>query len=243
MLTRPTTNCTGRAGEHSLGISVAAYRSEVQMFLDHFREQASSIAQINDPFHRKVLYAAAFDPLARAAYGAVGTHRDRLVRLVRELASWPDAERVSLPQLQLRLREAKRTRYRLYRQASQRLQKWLHARPTPLSRSPDLSEMLQYATQPEQVHLKDAQYVQLFYTYRNNLVHEFREPGYGADWSGRSTEPFYGSSIYGPWELVLPVAFFASLYESTLVGLEKHLLLHKINPYDQFQFGSLWRAK
>jgi hypothetical protein len=222
---------------------MAAYRFEIELFLNHFREQASSIAGVVSPFHRKALYAAAFDPLSRAAYGKVGTHRERFVRLVRELANWGDAEKVSLPQLQLRLREGQRYRYRLYRETSRRLASWARGKPNPLSRSPALPELISFAAPNEHVHLKEAQYAQLFYTYRNNLVHEFREPGYGTDWSGKSTEPFYGSSVYGPWELVFPVAFIAMLYERTLQGLEAHLLREKINPYNQFQFGSLWRAK
>ncbi|WP_411885717.1 hypothetical protein [Polaromonas sp. YR568] len=222
---------------------MAAYRFEIELFLSHFREQAASIAKVVMPFHRKVLYAAAFDPLARAAYGTVGSHRDRFVRLIRELAKWSDADNVSLPQLQLRLREAKRYRYRLYRETSRRLDTWNRGMPNPLSQSPKLPELISFATTSEHIHLKEAQYVHLLYTYRNNLLHEFREPGYGTDWSGTSKEPFYGSSIYGPWELVLPGIFFATLYEHALQGLEAHLLQEKINPYDQFQFGSLWRRK
>lgn len=222
---------------------MAPYRFEVELFLNHFREQAAAISKVVAPFHRKVLYAMAFDPLGRAAYGPTVHSRDRFVRLMRDIVKWPEADKVSLPQLQLRLREAKRFRHRLYRETSLRLGTWSRGSPNHLSLSPVLLELHPFADETELVHLRDAQYVHLFYTYRNNLVHEFREPGYGTDWSGTSKKPFYGSSVYGPWELVFPVAFIADLYEHALLGLEEHLLREKINPYKQFQFGSLWRAK
>jgi hypothetical protein len=227
----------------NVGRHMSPYRFEIELFLGHFKEQAEAIAKVASPFHRKTLYAAAFDPLARAAYGATGTHRERFVRLLRDCSGWQDAEKVSLPQLQLRLRDTKRSRYKLYRETSRRLNLWPQGQTVSLSSCPSLAELAPLAASNEQLQLKDSQYVQLFYTHRNNLVHEFREPGYGTDWSGRSTAPFYGSSIYGPWELVFPVVFVASLYESTLQGLEAHLLRSKTNPYKQFQFGSLWRAK
>ncbi|MBK8337041.1 MAG: hypothetical protein IPL03_10820 [Sterolibacteriaceae bacterium] len=223
---------------------MARYRAEVAQFLDHFRGQARDIAGVTSPFHRVILYSLAFDPLARAAYCTTGSHRERFVKLVQDIAQWPEADKVSLPQLQLRLRDAKRYRQKLFREVSRRLRAWGSDGGTvPLSYSPSVADLSSFAEPSEKSHLKDAQYVQLFYTYRNNLVHEFREPGYGTDWSGRSTQPFYGSYIDGPWELVFPVAFIAALYERTLQGLEAHLLSNKINPYKQFQFGSLWRAK
>jgi hypothetical protein len=222
---------------------MAHYRSGIEEFLDHFRGQVAEIARVTSPFHRKVLYSAAFDPLARAAYGTDGTHRDRFVKLLRDITQWSESEKVSLPQLQLRLREAGRYRQRLYRDVSHRLRQWETGGKVPLSYSPSALELISLAEPSERIHLKDAQYGQLFYSYRNNLIHEFREPGYGTDWSGRSTKPFYGSYINGPWELVFPVGFISELYGQTLQNLRAHLLSNKINPYKQFKFGSLWRGK
>jgi hypothetical protein len=222
---------------------VAPYRSGVEQFLEHFSEQAAEIGSVKSPFHRKVLYSAAFDPLARAAYGTIGTHRDRFVELLQDVAQWHASERVSLPQLRFRLREAGRSRHRLYREATRRLDQWGTEGEVPISSSPSVSELSGLAGPTDHNHLKNSQYVHLFYSYRNNLVHEFREPGYGTDWSGKSTEPFYNRYINGPWELVFPVVFIAELYVQTLDGLKSHLLSNRINPYKQFEFGSLWRAK
>ena len=66
------------------------YRFEVDQFLGHFVSQAEDISKVISPFHRKMLYASAFDPLARAAYGKSGTQGERFVRLIRDVAKWPD---------------------------------------------------------------------------------------------------------------------------------------------------------
>lgn len=222
----------------------APYRFEVDQFIDYFREQASAIGGVESPLHRKILYLAALEPLARAAFGKEMGHRDRMERLVVDLASWNHAERISLPQLSLQLRGAGRTRYRLYREAYRRLRDWPIRRPIALDRSPTLEQLLPYAGgEIEREALRQTRYVGLFYTYRNNLIHEYREPGYGTDWSGRRTEPFYSHSVYGPWQLTFPVCFLASLYAQALEGTRVHLLSTRTNPYSRFDFGSLWRRR
>jgi hypothetical protein len=79
--------------------------------------------------------------------------------------------------------------------------------------------------------------------FRNNLIHEYREPGYGTDRSGRQTEPFYTNlSSFGGRELVFPIAFVAAIYEQALARVSDHLLATKVSPHSKFKFGSHWRA-
>lgn len=222
---------------------MAQYRQEIDQFLEHFRMQAADIASVVSSFQRKVLYCAAFDPLARAAFGKVGSQRDRFVKLMREVARWEAAERVSLPQLQLRLRENGRYRHRLYREVTRQIGLWDPSTKLDISASPSVQDLSSFTHESERLCVRDSCYADLFYIYRNNLVHEFREPGYGTDWSGKSRTPFYTSFINWPRELVFPVEFISNMYEQTLAGLKTHLVREKINPYNQFKFGSLWRTK
>jgi hypothetical protein len=112
-----------------------------------------------------------------------------------------------------------------------------------LSPSPTLAEMSAFATEGELEALRVHTYAELFYTFRNNLIHEYREPGYGTDWSRNATEPFYTNlSSFGQRELVFPIAFVESLYEQALRRVSQHLLLNKINPHGRFNFGSHWRS-
>lgn len=223
-----------------------AYRLSIEQFVGHFRDAMESIETVPSQLHRKVLYAAALDPISRAAFGPRGkkdTHRDWIVRTLVELADWKEASHISLPQLQLLLRHKKRTRFRLYREVSKRLEQWPTGLYIPATDSPTRAELLKYAAPEDEDAMRQCQYVQLFYTYRSNLIHEYREPGYGTDWGRPRKKPFYTSSTFGPWELVFPVAFFADLFSRSLTGVEAHLLKNRQNPHYNFKFGSLWWAK
>lgn len=222
----------------------APYKREIEQFIDHFRREAESLRQVASPLHRKILYATLLDPLARAAYGH-GPNRARITRLVRELSGWSESERVSLPQLQQRLRTSGRFRYRLYRDVSKRLHGWGCGPKIDLQHSPKASELTPLAQADEEKLIRECQYAELFYTYRNSLVHEFREPGYGWDVSGTRVRPFYMSYLgqEGQWELTFPVGFFHRLIDGTIRGVKAHLMSSKIDPYKQFQFGSMWSGR
>lgn len=216
---------------------------QVDQFLYHFRSQIPLIESVDNLTYRKLLYATALEPLARAAFGKNEGHRSRIVRFIDELTSWSAKDRISLPQASLCLLEHKRGRYRLYRKIKQDLSLWAPGHIITLDASPRLSEYANIATQEESKLIAKIRYAELFYTYRNNLIHEFREPGYGIEMSSDGTQPYYTSMIDGPWQLVFPVGFFKELFGDALVGLEQYLKHHKINPYKQFEFGSIWREK
>ena len=220
------------------------YRLSVQKFIQHFQEQGAMIDAVTSELHRKILYAAALDPLARAVSEKNVDNRSRLVNLVVLHTSWSDANRISLFQLSLHLRAKGRTRFRLYREVKRRLDATPPHRHKLLNDSPQRDDLIRYAAPQELKALESHSYGQLFYTYRNNLVHEYREPGYGRDWSGRNSKPYYTSlSSFGTRELVFPVGFFASLYDQALTGVEQFLLSKKVNPHNKFPYGSYWHAK
>ena len=219
------------------------YRLSVELFIQHFREQGIAIAAVELELHRKILYCSALDPLARAVSGQSGTHRSRLVHLLTNHTAWPDAQRVSLFQLMLHLQAKKRTRFRLYREARRRLNLSTPRRRLPLSISPLHAEIATFAALQEEKILRYYTYADLFYTYRNNLIHEYSEPGYGTDWSRKAPEPFYTNlSSFGSRELVFPLTFVAGLYEQALGSVERHFMQQKINPHSRFEFGSHWHS-
>ncbi len=219
-------------------------RLSIQKFIHHFQEQGTMIGAVTSELHKKILYALAIDALARAVYEKEGTHRSRLVNLIVEHTKWSDANRISLFQLSLYLYAKERTGSQLYREVGRMLDASPPRERKLLNGSPQIDELTPYATSEEQKALKDHSYAHLFYTYRNNLVHEFRAPGYGIDWSDCDTEPFYTSlSSRGKRELVFPAAFFASLYAQALTGVESFLLAHRVNPHNRFTYGSYWQAK
>jgi len=217
------------------------YRQEIDHFVDYFESQLDRIESVEDRTFRKLLYATAMDPLARAAFGKIG-NRTGIVRLIEQLTSWSAKRLVSLPQLALLLKEAKRSRYRLCREVSARLRHWPPGHLVSVSNSPVVDELLPFASPEEHKLLMQCIYPQLFYTYRNNLVHEFREPGYGFEAAHDGDNAFYTSMIDAPWQLVFPVGFFATTCRDAMNHLRIYLTNNKINPYANFQFGSLWRG-
>ena len=223
----------------------APYKFAVEQFIDYFEQEAAALRRTGSPLHRKILYAAALDPLARAAYGPRIGNRERLTRLIRELSGWAHSENVSLPQLLERLRSRGRHRQKLYRTTWSAVRQWEGGARISLRHSPLPAVLIPLAQGDEAKLIAECQYAELFYTYRNTLVHEFREPGYGWDVAGTSFEPFYMSYLdrEEQWELVFPVDFFETLFTGTLAGLRTHLVKQKIDPYKHFGFGSMWRAR
>lgn len=221
----------------------APYKRHVEQFIGHFDEAANALRRPGPPLHRKILYATALDPLARAAYGSTLGNKARFTRLVRELSGWAHSERVSLPQLEQRLRVEGRHRQKLYRKIRHDLGLWDNDAKIGLQHSPVADVLVPFAQGNENKLISECKYSELFYTYRNSLVHEFREPGYGWDVAGTSSKPFYMSYLghEGQWELVFPVRFFETLLADTSACLKAYLMKHKINPYKNFQFGSMWK--
>ena len=213
----------------------------IERFINYFHSHIDSIEAVASPTYRKTLYATALDTLARAAFGKI-SNRVRMIRLINELTSWQAKDLVSLPQAALNLRQKKRGHDRLYREINRRLALWPSGHIIKIDDSPKIDEFNPIATKQEKKLLAKCKYAELFYTYRNNLIHEFREPGYGIEMPS-DKKPYYTSMINQPWQLVFPVGFFTELYRGALDGLKNYLTTNKIDPYTKFEFGSLWRGR
>jgi hypothetical protein len=227
---------------------MSLHADAIDRFIQYFEEQRQKIEQVNPLLYRKVLYATALDPIARAAFGNMDAHRDRVSRVLSDLMSWTHADRISLPQLCMTLSEHGLESEPLYAIAHDQLSHWPSGHILGLDRSPKLCELTHLATDKRLSEiLTSCQYVSLFYTYRNNLVHEFREPGYGVEMSSDDSQPYYHSMSHSDgndsWQLVFPVGFFSEIYLGALNSLRAHLMKADVDPYDRFNFGSRWRAK
>lgn len=217
----------------------------IHQFIEYFQKQDACISAVHPILYRKIIYAIALDPIARAAFGKDGRHRDRSLRLIAELTDWGDGDgnRVSLPQLCLALENKGFPSESLYKEAKERLKRWSSGEVLRLNNSPEFKELETIAQPYEKPLLNSCRYAELFYTYRNNLVHEFREPGHGIEMSSDKDQPYYHSMIGDQWQLVFPVGFFARLYAEALGGLRALLLRRDIDPFSQFEFGSRWQSK
>ncbi len=219
----------------------------IEQYCQYFEEKLAEVSSIPPALFQKILLMAILDTLARARSPKTRDNKKRFSALVRQCAEWPDAERISLPQLSLLLRgRASLADSLLPQEVENRLGDWEYGRIYRLENDPRSEDLERFAsTTEEQKLINDCRHVHRFYTYRCYLVHEFREPGYGMEISDDSDSPYYhGMSETGgveTWELVYPVGFFRLLAKRSLFNLKRYLLENDLDPYSFYEFGSPWR--
>lgn len=181
---------------------------DIQQYIQYFRDQMPLIKDVKNILHRKVLYTTLMDAMSRGGFPDVQGHRKRVTTFIDSCSRWPDKDRVSALQLKLTLEQASQAVGGLYEAVRDCVNGWMEGviiRPVADFAFSDLTSL---ATQDQFKLLKHSRYVPLLYTYRNHLVHEYREPGYGMEISNDPSTPYYHSVHGGEWELVFPSGFF-----------------------------------
>lgn len=84
--------------------------------------------------------------------------------------------------------------------------------------------------------LQSLKHINLFYNYRNYIVHELRRPGGLWDDNINHKVPFYYGILSEDdeyfWKLVYPLGFFYEICTNALAHTKKHYLDTNTNPYD-----------
>lgn len=214
--------------------------ANVKQYSIYFSERIAEIDKIEPRLFRKVLLIGIIDTLSRAAFPTVSGHRQRVTQFIERCSGWHDHNRVSSQQLLLNLIDSSIKSGALYDLAQKKVSAWPDGRIIRPTEDLSFQEADSVAAPAEKVLVKNATYLQLFYTYRNHLVHEFREPGYGMELSQDPSTPYYHGMKGEPWQLVFSDSFIKGICSDCLNGLVQLLLTEKRNPYDCYEFGSLW---
>jgi len=124
----------------------------------------------------------------------------------------------------------------------------LRAETSPLStfdEPPSALLELSEHNDDERQHIGRSLHFELVYGYRNFIVHEFREPGYGMEsFADGGVDPLYHAYLNDPtWHLVYPVGFFQRLAEGAITSLEAWLISSSVNPYDRVRDSSDWYSR
>lgn len=103
------------------------------------------------------------------------------------------------------------------------------------------------------VKLEDLTHVNLFWTLRNNLVHEMRIPGYHiklfeeqqphyCSMSRIQRDEFTGkmNMEHQTWELIHPISFYNLIIDNAAVRLPFYFMKNSIDPIAKYHFGSCW---
>jgi hypothetical protein len=159
--------------------------------------------------------------------------------------SWPEASWVSAPVLLKRLRGGADTPLVL------ELEKRAASHSTDSGGSYELADfdapksVFLALAQPDQEGsvVEGATHINLLWSFRNFLIHEYREPGYAMEAFGEeSSNPCYHGYLEDPdWHLLYPVGFFIALLQRILESLEAHYVRRGSSPFEKVYDTTAWQ--
>jgi hypothetical protein len=229
-------------------------KEAIGRFVGFFEEKLNTVKDANfgdsDALFKKTLYVGFIDALSSTVSFKKKGNRERIVAFVETFTDWEHCDRVSLPHLVRLLQKVPDPEFSDLRKfAYAQYDTWIEGRVFGLDCDPEYKEVrkLWPSSIPkplEDIQISFLKHSSLFYRYRNSLVHELREPGYGVEFKA-DVAPFYHSmqnldTEESSWELVYPLGFYERLLESSMNSLRLYYEAERINPYHQSTFGSYW---
>ena len=217
---------------------------DVNTFCDYFLKQIETIPSEATNLQKKLILSCLIDTFGRAAFPSEGNQKVRFANLINTFACWDLRNQVSMQQAVLRMTERKLNNSKVCEELATKLGVWQTGNVMRAVEDPHLKDLLAIVdSDQEKKAIQSCLHTELFYQYRNRLVHELREPGYGIELSDDDASPYYHSEDNGVWQLVYPVGLFETLARQAIDNLRAHWLKSGVNPYDGFTFGSGWTDK
>lgn len=103
-------------------------------------------------------------------------------------------------------------------------------------------QSVKYKISNKNIGIRDMKHINLFYNYRNYLIHELRRPDSTWDDDLNHTEPYYDCKIDARikptkncWEIGYPLGFFVKLCNELIQNTKDFLKSESINPYTKFE--------
>jgi hypothetical protein len=245
-----------------------SFGSQTDSFMSYFHEFLGRLTEVlpdEPPFAvlKKLGFVAAIDGLSKVGAFNESTNRARFVSFIRKFSNWSDGERISLPHLVEALSRDSEPEFQPLKEHVNRLfqsQIWSPMSAIPpgphniITRDPMPDQLLGLWPEGKKVLGKHSEesfcHMNLFYTYRNSLAHELREPGLprlesDVPYAHYHYTPLYIRNKEGQacllrkaWLLHYPVKFFSTITITCLENLGEWLGEKEINPYDYYKVGS-----
>ena len=220
------------------------HQDDINTYVSYFEEQINKVTDLEDKLYKKILYLCMLDTLGKARYPKHDNQK-RIISFLLNYAGSADMTRVSMPQLLFNLdhilKDSAKSTSRLYVYVKQKTDGLISGHfYRGHEVDPFYNEVASYANVKEKKKLKLARYAELFYTFRNQLVHGFNETAHCFEMSSDSTNPYYHSERNGPWQLYFPADYFKSLCTEGLNNLKTYLEDNGINPYERYDFSDMW---
>jgi hypothetical protein len=235
----------------------------VNRFKQYFEYELSMINSIpasdSSKKFKKALYVSVIDTLSKSVFPHRQSNHERFVAFLMRFSNWSEGYRISMPHLAQLLRINPDPSYEHLRKIifeSYDKSDVHKSQIVGLDTDPTVDEIKKHwpiqkecRIPIEGVTLESLQHFHLLYAYRNSLVHELREPGYGMESRDDVDYPYYhGMTIVDAEkeeksiELVYPVMFFQRLVSTCLNNLETYLKDNKLDPYAYYKFDEPVRS-
>ena len=233
-------------------------QKQIERFISYFQNKYQIIKETkfksNSELFKKIIYIGINDALSKTIFPRKG-NRERFVSFLKYFSEWEHSNRISLPHLLRLLEFYSEPEYSEIREFTfSAYGQWPPGEIISLKKDPEFEEIIKYWPRGQVndelikgVKLESLKHVHLFYTYRNSLIHELRNLGYGLEEFSLGKEPSYHSMTMedgkDTWQLVYPLGFFENICETCIINLKEYLILNNIDPYNSFNFGSYWKEE
>lgn len=213
----------------------------IRQYYEYFKQELEKVDSDGECLHSRILLVTMIDALSRAAHPHLAKkNHDRIVKFIENCVQWCDRDRVSLPQIMYRLEEANLINGALYNYVSLTVDTWQES----IIHDPNIDPLFDSVINKAQCDcerkiINSSKYKELFYSHRNYLVHEYRNPGNGFSGLSQSRGAYY-HQYDERWELVFPVSLFSSFCHDGLSELKKKLMAEGRDPYEAYEFGLKW---
>jgi hypothetical protein len=236
----------------------------IDLYIEYFKKQFNLIEEIHyseaSKIFKKSLYVSLIDTLSKCVLPHRAGNRERYVYFLMRFADWPEGYNISMPHLAKLFRINPDPAYENIRKM---IFDAYDTSPVHRSQIVGIDTDPPYETIKKDwpveketkipidgVPLEFLRHFNLFYAYRNSLVHELRESGYGAEFNEDEDYPYYhsrtildGDNEERRIELVYPVKFFHKIASTCITNMEIYLKSNKLDPYDYYKFGTYWIAE
>ena len=213
----------------------------IQQYYDYFKQELKKVDSDGENLRSRILLVTIIDALSRAAHPHLAKkNHDRIVKFIDNYVQWCDRDRVSLPQIKYKLEADSLINGPLYKYVSSTVDRWQDSMIHDSSVDPLFDSVINKAQcDCERKIIKLSKYKELFYSHRNYLVHEYRNPGDGFVGFSQCTGAHYHQHDTR-WELVFPVSLFSAFCHDGLSELKNKLIDEDRDPYESYEFGSKW---
>lgn len=252
---------------------VETVEEKIERFIEFNRDMITTAVSENNlknqGVNAKVLLCSIIDSLAKSRFPDEATNGARFKQTIQASANWMECERVSLLHLKRAIdveeADVKFADLNAWAEDSIRCHfvtnnRILSAR-IEIGRDPRPEDVLALWPHDEmqrpiklgRTSWENLTHKNLFWQYRNSLMHEFRIPGRAVELGVETNSPFYqkvsqiddyrpdaGIKLTNRWELLYPTGFFQVVAENILEEVAAHHRSAQTSPFAAYSEGSFW---